>query len=218
MNPYLRHSANWLAIWLSLVALATACTPATPEPPPGVGDVLFSDDFTTTSPNWALFDTPEGAAYIQQERLYLEDRGPEKSISTSLLDQQWSDLLIRTHLQQAAGTQNNWMGVTCRQADENNYYLFAISADGYYLLLKVVEGETTQLAGPETSTALNPDRGVNLLEASCVETTLTLSVNQQELVSLNDEQFRTGGIALFADSVTRETTSVAFDDFVITAP
>lgn len=218
MNPYLHHSASWLAILLSLVALATACTPATPPPPSGEGDVLFNDDFAAASSNWALFDTPEGAAYLQQKRLYLDDRGQEKSISTSLLDRQWSDVIIRTRLQRTAGTQNNWMGVTCRQEDESNYYLFAISADGYYLLLKVAEGEVTQLAGPETSTALNPDRGINLLEARCVETTLTLSVNQQELVSLNDEQFRSGGISLFADSVTGETTSVAFDDFVITAP
>ena len=218
MNPYLHHYASWLALLLSLVALATACTPATPPPPSGEGDVLFNDDFAAASSNWALFDTPEGAAYLQQERLYLESRGQEKSISTSLLDRQWSDVIIRTRLQRTAGTQNNWMGVTCRQADESNYYLFAISADGYYLLLKVAAGKVVQLAGLETSPAIQPGQGVNMLEASCVETTLTLTVNQQELVSVTDESFSSGQISLFADSVTADETIVAFDDFVVIAP
>ncbi|MEA3308225.1 MAG: hypothetical protein U9Q70_01755 [Chloroflexota bacterium] len=218
MSPSPYHRAGWFILFLSLMALVAACTPTTPVPPSSEGDVLFSDDFAMTNSNWALFDTPAGTAQIQQGNLYLTDLGHEKSISTSLLNRQWDNVIIRTQLRQAAGTQNNWMGVTCRQADESNYYLFAIGADGYYLLLKMLADKATPLAGPETSPAIHPDRGINTLEVSCVANTLTLSINQQELASVTDESFVSGQISLFTDSLTNDETSVAFDNFVIIAP
>lgn len=207
---------RWFIILIFLIGVP-ACASTQSTVPGEDANVLFSDDFTASS-NWAFFDTQDGAAYIQQAELYLADFGSSKSISTSLLGREWDNVIIRTQLRQAAGTQNNWMGLTCRQADESNYYLFAISADGYYLVLKVVQGKTMQLAGPDTSSAINPGKGINTLEAHCVEENLRLRINQQEVASLTDESFSSGKISLFADSVTQEETSVAFDNFVISAP
>ncbi len=183
------------------------------------GSVLLSDDFAIPNTAWAFFDTVEGAAYVQQEELYLEDRGKGVGIYTGLVNHTWENTIIQVRLRQIEGTQNNWMGIICRQQDENNYYLFAISADGYYLLLKVQDGVPTKLAGPLANAKINPGRATNLLEARCDGPILTLGVNGERLVSRTDASFESGSVALFADAVEGgRATTVAFDTFIISEP
>ncbi len=128
-------------------------------------------------------------------------------------------MVINVQLRQVAGTQNNWMGVLARQQDEQNYYLFALSADGYYLVLRVKEGVATALAGPTASEYINLGQDANHLQVRCEGDTLALSANGLLLVSRTDDTFAAGQVALFADSVAfYETTTVAFDSLVISEP
>ena len=207
---------------LLLAATLLACAPASPTPTlsPFEGrNVLLRDDFTVPDVAWTLFDTAEGAAYIRQGELTLEDRGQGIGIYTQRLNQSWDDVVINVQLRQVAGTQNNWMGVLARQQDEQNYYLFALSADGYYLILRVKEGVATALAGPTSDEYINPGQDANHLQVRCEGDTLALSVNGLLLASRTDDTFTAGQVALFADAIAAyETTTVAFDSLVISEP
>lgn len=207
---------------LLLAAGLLACAPASPTPDlsPFEGrSVLLRDDFSIADAAWTLFDTAEGAAYIRQGELTLEDRGQGIGIYTQQLNRSWDDVVINVQVRQVAGTQNNWIGVLARQQDEQNYYLFAFSADGYYLLLRVKDGVATPLAGPTASEYINPGRDANHLQARCEGDTLALSVNGLLLASRIDDTFAAGQVALFADAIALdETTTVAFDSLVISEP
>lgn len=206
---------------LALLAIFAACTAtptATPESTPGSARLLL-DDFSPPNPSWALFDTSDGAAYALHGELFLEDRGSNIAIYTPLVDEAWDNIIVGVRVRQVEGTFNNWMGILCRQQDAANYYLFAVSADGYYLILRVQDGVSTPLAGPTLSEAIEQGRNTNQLEVRCEGSTLSLSVNRTFLISRTDATFTEGGVALFADSVAGSGgTTVAFDHLTLTEP
>ncbi len=222
-----RGAIRW--VWRVLVAglLLSACATESPSPSPTVGQedaeaatVLFVEDFSTArTTQWALFDTDVGAAYIQRGELYLEDRGANTAVYTPLLGQAWEDVRLHVRVRQVEGTFNNWMGVLCRQQDEENYYLFAISADGYYLLLRVVDGLATPLAGPTASDAIEVGRATNVMVVTCQGDYLSMMVNDDYMVARTDAELPGGGVALFVDAVEgRANTTVAFSRLEVYQP
>ncbi|MGC9400333.1 MAG: hypothetical protein ACP5HM_14520 [Anaerolineae bacterium] len=218
----LRHRVQrWrlsIAVLLMLTLGWASCTTPEPTTTPLPPDVLLSDDFSTNNGTWTLFNTPEGAAYIQQGELFLEDRGQSVGVYSQLVKGRWDNVVIGTRLRHVEGAQNNWMGVICRLQDEENYYLFAISADGYYLVLKTEDGLPTALVGPKPGDAVAPGLETNTLEAHCEGERLSLFVNGEQLTSVEDTGFERGAIALFADGIAGRQTTVAFDTLVIAKP
>ncbi len=204
---------------LSLLVILAACAPnPTPLPPLETGSEILSDNFATVNNTWTRFDTPESAAYVQQGEFFLEDRGRGTGVYSPLLGQEFSDVVIQVRVRHIEGTQDNWMGAICRQQDDANYYLFAISADGYYLILKVESGQPTALVGPALSDAIQAGRESNQLEVRCEGENLTLSINDILTISQTDSSFHQGQVALFADAVRGGTTTAAFDDFRLLQP
>ncbi len=193
-------------------------TPALSPPTPAVGsEVLFHDDFSRPSAAWLLFEGDSGSAQVRDGELYLEAAGRETALYTPLAGGPWDDVIVSVQLRQVDGTQDNWMGVLCRQVDAENYYLFAISADGYYLMLKVRNGVQEALAGPTYTTLIHPGRRRNRLTVRCEGGSLQMSVNERFLVNRSDDDLASGSVALFADGM-RGGTTVAFDDFLLTRP
>lgn len=189
-----------------------------PTPDPET-NVLLADNFAQASPAWASFDVLDEAAYVQNGEFYLEDRGQEIAVHSPLLDHVWEDVIIQVQIRHVQGEVNNWMGVICRQADEYNYYLLVISADGYYLALKMQDGEPEVLDGPTISDAIRTGKSINEVQVSCEGADLSLMVNDEVLVSLIDDTFKQGGVALFTDAVEPgRSTVTAFDNFVLQLP
>lgn len=201
-------------LWLS----ACAPTPTATTETPGTATEIINDSFSTTSDAWTLFDAPESAAYVQQGELYLEDRGRGIGVYTQLREQRFADVLLQVTVRHIEGTQDNWMGAICRQQDEENYTLFAISADGYYLILKVEDGSPTPLVGPTPADVIHTGRDRNTLEVRCEGPALTLIINDTLTVSTTDESILEGGVALFTDAVRGGATTTAFDDFALLQP
>lgn len=203
-----------------LVLLVTGCARPAPSESPPPPDALVADDFSPPNVGWARFDTEQSAVYVLAGELYLEDRGKDLAVYTPLIGHEHTDVQIDVDVRHVQGAVNNWMGVLCRQQDEDNYYLLAISADGYYLILRVINGEAMALVGPEYSEVIRTGKAANGLRASCEGSQLSLWVNGDELARFQDDSLMdAGGVALFADAVQRgEIVVVAFDNFVLTSP
>lgn len=216
-----RHSV-WVWFALVLVLVASACGPATPSSPPMAlpDSYIVADDFAPPDPRWARFDTEESAIYALAGELYLEDRGQGTSVYTPLIGENYVDVDVNADVRHVQGSVNNWIGVLCRQQGEQNYYLLAISADGYYLILRVVDGEATPLVGPEYGEEIRSGKAENHLRAICQGTSLSLWVNGELLAVTSDGALQeAGNVALFADAVERgEIVVVAFDNFVLAEP
>ncbi|MBN2390180.1 MAG: hypothetical protein JXR84_05640 [Anaerolineae bacterium] len=211
---------------LTLLLLVTACSSPTTSPSP-VATLITApttmpliDNFDPPNPAWARFETEESAVYAQADELYLEDRGKGIAVYAPLAGKTYTDTVVSVQVRHIQGTVNNWMGVICRQLDEDNYYLLAISADGFYLILLVENGTATPLVGPKTSETIRTGKARNDLEVRCAGDALSLWVNDERLVThIDDTLYKPGGVALFADAVERGETSVtAFDNFALTQP
>ncbi|MGC9521565.1 MAG: hypothetical protein ACP5HG_06745 [Anaerolineae bacterium] len=207
-----------VAIGLSLPACAGP-TPASP-PMPLPDSYIVADDFSHPNSAWARFDTEEGAVYALAGELYLEDRGQGTAVYSPLIGHSYEDVTVDVDVRHVQGTVDNWMGVLCRQQDEENYYFLGISADGYYLILRVVDGESTPVAGPEYHEVIRLGKAENHLRASCRGTTFSLWVNEELVARGTDRTLQEAGeTALFADAVQRgEILVVAFDDFILASP
>ena len=137
----------------------------------------------------------------------------------SLAYQYFADFILEVETKLIDGTDDNWHQVEVRERDEFNYYNFGISADGYYEIFKVVNGEKIVLVAPTYSTYINQGWGaVNLIHIECIGSSLSLSVNGHTLTSVTDTTFSAGDIGLAASSLAGSFTEVAFDNLVVTAP
>jgi hypothetical protein len=223
-----RHALSQYAVvvWFVVLSLfglaASGCggpTPASP-PMPLPDSYILADDFSPPNARWARFDTDEGAVYALAGELYIEDRGLGTAVYSPLVGEDYTDVRIDVDIRHVQGTVNNWMGVLCRQQDDENYDLLAISADGYYLILRVVDGEATPLVGPEYSDAIRQGKAGNALRAQCQGSRLTLYANDTQLATVTDTALQEPGqVALVADAVQRgEIVVVAFDNFVLASP
>lgn len=115
--------------------------------------------------------------------------------------------------------EENWYIVSCRSDRLNNYYTFAISAEGRYFIERTVNGDKTFLKKPQYSTRIYRGKNVtNLIHIECVENTLSLSVNGHLLAKVRDDTFTSGDIELGALIVEAFDTEVAFDNIVVTTP
>jgi hypothetical protein len=211
-----------ISLLLALLLVSASCTRTAPSGPPMnlPESYIVADDFTRPNPGWARFDTEASAVYALAGELFLEDRGKGTAVYTPLIGYDYADVVVSVDVRHVQGSVNNWMGVLCRLQDENNYYLLAISADGYYLLLRTMDGETSALVGPEFSEHIRLGRAENSLRVRCNGSTLTLWVNDERLASYRDAApLQSGGVGLFADAVPRgEIVVVAFDNFILAAP
>lgn len=209
----------FIGFLLTLLILVQACTagPSSIPREPDTGDFV-ADDFKTTTNTWAQFETAESAAYVEQGELYLEDRGRGIGVYTQIVGQEFADVAMRFTVRHVEGTQDNWMGAICRHQDDENYYLLAISADAYYLILKVENGSPTALSGPTPADVIRTGREQNQVEVSCNGDVLTLRINDSLEVSEIDSSFQLGKVALFTDAVRGGTTTTAFDDFRLFQP
>jgi len=114
-------------------------------------------------------------------------------------------------------------GIMCdQQAADNSFYYLAVTPGGEYAIAKAVTGETdlflTNNDQWASSDLIAKDAASYRVGADCGKGTLTLYVDGQQIVSVSDISYTTGGVALFAWSGEEATTTdVTFDDFVMTA-
>jgi hypothetical protein len=210
---------------LSFALLLAGCQLPAEEPEQSCTgeDFLFADDFSGEQDcGWVLYNRGGAVAAVDQGVLQL---------STSQVGSVWwtnpgqslDDVLITVDTRQVAGPNNNAYGVICRYQDEQNFYLFLISGDGYYAIGKYQSGSEqiiylTPDGQYQRSDAINQGAGSNQLEVRCVGNELSLMVNGISLLSVTDPTFVVGDVGLAISTLEAGTAIVEFDNFRVTLP
>lgn len=210
-----------LCITTSLAACSMVSGPTTD--PCDENGALLRDDFSGEQ-NCGWREYNQGGAVV-------EIADGNLSISTSQTGQIWwtnagrdySDVIVTVQARQTSGPNNNAYGVLCRYQDENNFYIFLISGDGYYAIGKYQTGEQqiTYLTPNQEyvfSDLINQGVATNLLRASCIGNELSLSVNGLPLVTVTDDSFAGGDVGLGVSTLEPGTAVVQFDDLLVLAP
>ena len=188
--------------------------------PPGP-EVLFLDDFSDEAGVWDTFSNEDGSVVYENGWLHLVNYASAAVVTDTYAHQYFTDFVLEVETELVGGTDDNWHQVFCRNQDDDNYYEFSISADGYYYVSRYVGGEEVLLTGAEAihSSYINQGQGVtNLIHVECVGSILSLSVNGHVLATVTDATFTGGDIGLAASALSGTFTEIAFDNVVVSAP
>ena len=185
---------------------------------------LFRDAFSAdTDCGWAQYGGAESAEVVDDVmRLSVSTNGV---VAWTNPNRDFTDTEISVQTSQISGPNNNAYGVICRYVDDENFYVFLISGDGYYAIGKYQTGvsQITYLTGADpdffvASDAINQGVATNLLRVRCVGDQLSLAVNGIPLATVTDDSFISGDVGLAASTLETGRVVVEFDTFTVSTP
>jgi S1-C subfamily serine protease len=182
---------------------------------PSEGAVLYSDDFSTTTGDWAWSGSEGSVAYGNGE-LEIEIISPEY-IVWGLSGGTYTDTVIDvdTRVIQSAGDGD--FGILCRLQDKDNFYGMEISEDGYFTIWKRLNGEHYDLVEWTPSSLIDTSRKA-ILTAICVGDELSLMLDGDLLAEVKDSDLSSGDVGLVAGTWDGAPIVVGFDNFVVREP
>jgi DNA-directed RNA polymerase subunit RPC12/RpoP len=201
-------------------AIPPTAAPTPFDTPIPYSTVLIKDNFTKTSSGW---DTTHSANYT------LEYKGGKYHILISKqgfgqavwLDRSYTDVSVEADAQETAGPNDGLLGVSCRAGKKGGMYTFEYDQNGDYGIYKYdTSGNATSL----DETSLNPNTvnhgGINHIQGFCVGTTLTLVLNGQPLLQVQDSDYTVGGVGLIVREGSSGTAGIdtLFSSFLVSGP
>ena len=208
---------------LFLPALACDISGSSPNQTPGTSSgkkVLFQDDFANTDSGWNRVRDANG-------NITDYENGGYRILNNQAISHVWAnpglkfnDARVEVDITKTGGPDDNYFGVICRYKDGSNFYILAISSDGYYGIVKVVNGGLYLLGADQMqpSEAILQGDAVNHLSAECKGDTLSLSVNGETLFTVEDDTFSSGDVGLEVTTRQSGGVDVLFTHFSVTKP
>jgi hypothetical protein len=190
-------------------------TPTTaPEPE---WQLAFSDDFTSSR----FWSTEDG------EKFSLRYTAGGYSITSEVIDDivfsvrtdQYGVMRVETSAAFQRGAIDSYFGVICNFFNGGNYYIFAISPDGWYGIGKKVTSQLSWITeGRDAGSAIRGGGAQNVIRGDCNQGVLTLWVNGIKLATAKDNTFFGGAAGLGVGNRKGPLIEVLFDDFSVYVP
>ena len=208
-------------IWVFIFVGITGCSsiPGLVSNASSAKNLLFQDDFSDPGSGWHIarngdlvIDYDNGSFLFQLNQAY--------SDFWSLPGLMVSDVQVEVDAIRMDGSEDNDLGIICRYQDQNNFYGLIISSDGYYGISKMENGEHKIIGAEGMQYSDNIHRGteMNHIQANCVGSTLTLMVNGEKLIEVQDSDFVAGDTGLTVGTFSEPQVKVQFDNFIVKKP
>lgn len=221
----MRARRLWALLLLGVLLTGCGMLAARDEDPCQTADLLFSDDFTEDNLcGWRLFDGAGVSAEIDTGvlRLTVSNVG---QVTWTTTGRTYGDVDIAVDAAQIAGPNNNAYGIICRYQDEENYYIFLISGDGYYAIGKY-QSDRSQVEyltgeGPffyQSSEFINQGATANTIRVRCAGDTLSLAVGGILIDEVTDTTFAEGDVGVAAATFEADAAVIEFDNVRVAAP
>ena len=191
---------------------ANAASSATAPVP--VSDVLMADDFSDLHNNWFSEVTEGSDKGYQDGEFRLTTYQPEYS-TWSYPDppRDFADFALEVDARRVSGPLDNEFGVLVRyQPETDEFYLFAISSNGFYSVQKYQANEWQKLVDWTESAAILQGEDVNRLRVTGQGDKMRFFVNGEPLTQVEDASFRSGSVGLLASTHEKGGVAVAFDN------
>ncbi|PIE80873.1 MAG: hypothetical protein CSA11_06500 [Chloroflexi bacterium] len=184
---------------------------------------LFQDDFGGEKDcGWALYNRGGAVVEIDEGVLRMSTSQPGQIWWTNP-GQSFDDVIISTDARQVSGPNDNAYGAICRYQNEENFYVFLISGDGYYTIGKYTSDSPsitylTENGEYQYSDVINQGNATNQIRTSCIGQELSLAVNGITLTTVTDPTFVIGDVGLAVSTLEPGTAVVEFSDFRVVEP
>jgi hypothetical protein len=183
-------------------------------------DILFQDDFSDNTGDWYTYIDDNGITDYESEGFRIHINEPNAYHWTNP-SKKFTDTRIEVEATKLSGPEGNDFGIICRYQDDNNFYFFTISSDGYFAIAKLVDGVETLIGKEELGfdeVTINSGETTNLIRADCKGSSLTLYANGKQLSKVQDTEFTSGDIGLIASTYEESGTDILFDNLIVRVP
>ncbi len=207
----MRNATLGFTLVSTLAIILCACAPQLPPTPAGPFLATFDDpgQWTQTSGRQADIAVQDGQLHITLKQ--------SDTVAWSVAQLSLGDLTLEAEATPVEGPDDNGYGLIARRVDDDNFYSFQISGDGYFLIQKRVKATWVNLSGDwQASPAIHTGRATNRLRVVCQGSRLSFFANDTQLAQVTDAEFARGDIGVIAGSLSEEGVHVAFDNIAVT--
>ena len=182
-------------------------------------DIFFVDEFSDPKSGWLAEKNDNIILEYSPEGFWIISNN-QNTIAWSLPGMNFKDVQAEVSVSKVTGSDNNAFGILCRYKNKDNYYRFSISSDGYYGISKVENGTENTLGNGVMDFSFDILQGFeeNRLAVICEGSNLELYVNDNRLMSVQDETFTTGDIGIFTENREGDNLAVLFKNFLVKNP
>jgi serine/threonine protein kinase len=201
----------------------TATQPDPPtEEPVSTGNTILEDDFSDDSV-WGVLTDSDSSIQYADEALQMIIQSENYFIWTTPDSETYEDVHMEVTVLNNDTDSNTAFGFLCnQQSDGDSFYYLVVTPLGQYVIAKAVTGEDdiflTNNNEWAVSDLVEEDASSYRVGADCgTDGTLTLYVDGQEIDSVVDDSYSSGGIGLMTWSGEGSSNAnVSFDDFLVT--
>lgn len=202
----------WFPPTSTPTSLPTSALPPTPEALPGIGDLLFADNFEAAA-FWNVARSERASAQVADNRLTLSLASGPLSIASLRNEPLLGDFYAEVTANVSLCRGRDQFGVLLRAVSGNTYYRFVLACDGTLRLERVRGGlvEVIQDWLPSGDAPVGAPAEVRIgVWAAGVE--LRFLLNGRFQFSLRDPVMRTGALGFFAYASGTTPVVVSFSD------
>ena len=210
---------------LALAALACQAVTGgeggtTPVPPAESGKVLLSDNFS--SKKWGTGTDAESSVEYASEALQMIVFTKNYFVWSTPDDQDYQNVHMEVTVINNNTDSTTAFGLMCHQQVTDSGYYFAITPAGEYAIAisTLAQQSDVFLTNNDEwapSDLITKNASSYRVGADCGNGNLILYVDGQQIASVSDSTYTSGGVALFTWSgENATTTNVSFDDFMMT--
>jgi hypothetical protein len=187
--------------------------------PEETGVLLFQDDFSSINSGWDRYKSGTYSADYDSG-FYRIEVFQKNHEAWALPGLNFSDAIIEATATKTNGPEDNVFGILCRYKDQQNFYFFLISSDGYAGIGLYLDGERSLLSGESMlpSEAILQSNATNDLKVLCVDESLILEVNGTRVYEVQSSALHDGDVGLIAGSYEKSGITVLFDNFSVRNP
>ena len=187
---------------------------------PVQGELLHLEDFRDPGSGWDTWDEGYIAGkYVDGAYRLAVTRENYMAYSYPVDGEKFKDAVIEVDARQIEGSLNSTFGLIVRhQVDEDQYYWFQISGDGYYSVEKKWQGEWILLQAWEETGAIKQGLDTtNQIRVVCYGDRFSFYVNGTHLTDLTDDSMRSGIPGVAAGAYAEPPVLVDFDNLRVYA-
>jgi hypothetical protein len=211
----------WPVTLLLIATISIAALFGTPvaaqEPAPVEAEqILLHHDFDALQRSWQTEQDGFSLAYVNGA--YRVRNNFRNSFVNSALSVSYTDSGVFADARFVDGPTTGYYGTVCRLQDAFNYYAFVIGHDGSFGIIRVQNGNLTFLSESREGIMIRPAAEVNTVGGICEGNTLTMVVNGQSQVQVQDDTFASGFAGVVVVTRGQPGILVEYDNFMVTMP
>jgi len=206
----------WFPPTLTDTPVVLSTLPPTPDQRPGIGEVLFKDDFTNTS-NWlGQMRQARSSVTLEEKSLTIAITQPKTQLSSIHSQLALTDFYLEiTTIANLCSDQDEY-GLILRMNSNADLFRFTLSCNGQVRLARVYQGKTS-FPQPWMFSGAVPRGapGQSRLGVWALGKEMRFFINDEFQFAIQASNSTTGQIGIFARAAGENPISITFSDLVI---